>query len=203
MKFFTPELYSRYNSPDLDVAEAAESEWDAAAAAYQEHFQAIVDRLGSQTRTFFSTSCFHDSEVLEMRELIAEECYWATSRPEPGRDRRPVRFFVFVLRSAENLTTVTYVLRRSVGSTRHDAQVFASARKFWLFDELVIDPIWLEERRGAFAAHEDAPPKPELVHSILFSDGSEVVLAFSEVFAINLPLARICDESLESAAGAT
>ena len=43
MKFFTPELYQRFNSPDDGVADHADQEWEQALQDYERHLQGLRD----------------------------------------------------------------------------------------------------------------------------------------------------------------
>lgn len=64
MKFFTPDLYLRFNSRDRDVVEKAHEEWEEAIVGYQRHLAAISARLTPSTRAIAETLCLHDAEYL-------------------------------------------------------------------------------------------------------------------------------------------
>ena len=49
MKYFTPQLFQQFNSPDDEVASRADADWDKAEIAYKEHLETFRDRLPSQS----------------------------------------------------------------------------------------------------------------------------------------------------------
>ena len=50
MRFFTHDLYVRFNSPDDGVADDAHADWEAAVRDYHAHLAKIRDRLPSPVR---------------------------------------------------------------------------------------------------------------------------------------------------------
>jgi hypothetical protein len=62
MKFFTPELYERTRSTDEVALGAAEDEWEAALACYEQHLQAIEPRMPEHIRSF-NALLLHDAVV--------------------------------------------------------------------------------------------------------------------------------------------
>ena len=73
MRFFTPELYVRFNSSDEDQANAADAAWEAALQGYQKHLDGIRERLPSQVRKLSALN-LHDAEVLAFEE-VAEPAF--------------------------------------------------------------------------------------------------------------------------------
>jgi hypothetical protein len=63
MKYFTPELYVRYNSPDEAVVAEAEEEWDRAGERYTGHLEAIRPDLPATVLAFCDEHCLHDADV--------------------------------------------------------------------------------------------------------------------------------------------
>jgi hypothetical protein len=63
MKYFTPELLTRFGSPDDRVADAAQAEWEAATAKYQKHFRSIERQLPKRLRGLLRRYSLHDATV--------------------------------------------------------------------------------------------------------------------------------------------
>jgi hypothetical protein len=64
MKYFTPELYLKINSPDLDVVEKAHAKWEEALERYGKHLSEIRSRMTPATRKLANSLSLHDAEVL-------------------------------------------------------------------------------------------------------------------------------------------
>lgn len=191
MKFFTPDLYAKTNSTEYGVVERAMKEWDIANTAYGEELQKLLPRVDPSVKDFIISARFHDAEVLAAQDKVADRTSW-TLPDDHQRDRR-IRFFMLSLRTDDSIVCVNYVLRRPFAfATNTELGVFATKRRVWLYDELLIDPNWYETRRGVAVMPEEFVPRPDLVHSILFSDGLELALPFSDVLVTTVPLAKIC-----------
>ena len=67
MRFFTPELYLRFNSRDDAVALAADAEWEAAIARYNAHLDSFRGKMPSQVVNL-SEMCLHDADILLRQE---------------------------------------------------------------------------------------------------------------------------------------
>ncbi len=63
MRYFTPDLFARYNSADEAVADEADAEWEAALAAYRAHLDAVRGELPPPVREL-AELCLHDAELL-------------------------------------------------------------------------------------------------------------------------------------------
>src|SRR5438046_1740046 len=79
MRFFTPELYARFNSSDDDVADRANEAWEKALQEYQRHLDAIRDQMPSQVRTVADLN-LHDAELLGFEQDVQSFC----PSPEPS-----------------------------------------------------------------------------------------------------------------------
>ena len=66
MKFFTPELYVRLQQTDGGAMDAADAEWDAAAANYDRQLAALRDKLPVSALKLLDAPGLHDAEVLWM-----------------------------------------------------------------------------------------------------------------------------------------
>lgn len=69
MRFFTPDLFLRFNSPDDEVADEADSAWEIALIDYRKHLDGIRDRMPSQVRTL-AELCLHDAELLACEQAV-------------------------------------------------------------------------------------------------------------------------------------
>ena len=69
MRFFTPELYVRFNSADDAEADVADAEWESAVAAYRRHLDGLRDRIPMQVRAL-ADLCLHDAELLAVQQEI-------------------------------------------------------------------------------------------------------------------------------------
>src|SRR6266403_539801 len=63
MRFFTPELYVRFNSPDENEADRANEEWDAAIDRYTAHLAALHGKMPHHVAKLAEVS-LHDAELL-------------------------------------------------------------------------------------------------------------------------------------------
>jgi hypothetical protein len=170
MRFFTPELYLRFNSSDDEIADRANEEWEAALEEYQRHLNSIRDRMPSQVRKVTEFS-LHDAEVLGLEKdhqpLDAfAEAHW------PG----PLWSALAILSLKQDRTVRSLIYTLWDGVREHPARddwPFSRARKHWLYDEVDV----AADHRGAY------------LHRILFSDGSVVEIPFASVIAfhVNLP----------------
>src|SRR5437867_2658966 len=67
MRFFTPELYLKFNSSNEEEADQADEAWEAAIRAYQLHLDSVRDRMPSPV-VRLTELCLHDAEVLACDE---------------------------------------------------------------------------------------------------------------------------------------
>lgn len=170
MRFFTPELYARFNSPDDGVADDADEAWERALNEYRDHLNAIRDRMTSPVRKL-ADLCLHDAELLAFDEVIEP----AFSFPyEPfGPYPHWSAMVIISLKQDGRIVTLIYLVWDRV--REHPAPQdwpFSKARTHWLYDE--IDAA--EGRRGMFT------------HRILFSDGRVLDVPFTSVIVHGLPL---------------
>ena len=69
MRFFTPELYLRFNSNDEVEADRAHVEWENVTQKYQKHLHKIHDQLPAQAWQLTELS-LHDAELRAIDEKI-------------------------------------------------------------------------------------------------------------------------------------
>jgi hypothetical protein len=161
MRFFTPELYVQFNSPDEAEADRADEAWEAAIRSYRQHLDDIRDRLPSQVRELAGL-CLHDAELLA--------CSPHQDMAIPPHPAWPASFWsvlaVLSLQQDQTITNLIYMLWDGIRvyAPRPDWP-FSKERKHWLYDEVDV----AADARGAF------------LHRILFSDGSVMEVPFLTV----------------------
>jgi hypothetical protein len=151
MRFFTPELYLQYNSPNDDEADRAEEAWENATAKYQAHLESVRGRMPPQVQRL-SELCLHDAEILACNQ-----------EADPGR---PAMAILTMLEENEKILTLIYQLWDRVRESPAPQQwPFSRMHKQWMYDELDIAP----DEKGRF------------LHRVLFSDGSVIEFPFVSV----------------------
>jgi hypothetical protein len=129
VRYFTPELYARYNSTDATIADAANKEWETATLHYKRYlsnYDPFLPRGTDKLRKL----CFHDGLV---------------SRQQLGYGKDETQEILVVTKPS-----VTYVLVYDVRAvteralaTNADSPVFASTTRTWLYDELEVQSGWV------------------------------------------------------------
>ena len=66
MRYFTPELYLRFNSPDRAKMARAHDDWEDALQAYRRHLQQIGPQMSLPARNVAESLCLHDADYLGM-----------------------------------------------------------------------------------------------------------------------------------------
>lgn len=115
MKYFRPELFIRGNSHDLDEAEVASLEWEAASRAYARRLKRIGTHLPANSLRFLDEVQLHDAVLiglsldttderflslggssarlfLKTRDAVVIIAYRLTAKPEIVHDTLPPRF---------------------------------------------------------------------------------------------------------------
>jgi hypothetical protein len=154
MKYMTPDLLARFRSPDDDVADAADSEWERQAKAYTQHLREIRKDLTGGVRRLLRYN-LHDAKVLTMAvdEVPHFSLFLELDEPgEPdGKKRLELRY------------RLVSSVKKSLSITRHEALIGdGKPLAWWLYDE--IDMLQGEV--------------PALTHSILLTGGYEIRLTF-------------------------
>ena len=117
MKYFTPELYERFNSRDIDIADRADTAWHKAEAKYKARLDKIRDSVPATIRDLADKFCLHDADVMAI-----------------GLDTQTVSI---MLRLGNNLYWLTYGLTSKVVPTSPRlASAFSSNSVRWLYDEV-------------------------------------------------------------------
>ncbi len=167
MKYFTPELYVRFNSHDDDVADAADDEWEKQIKMYRKHYKRLERQLPEELRRFHNEQCLHDADVEGPLIVQPFSLPWSP------------RYAVIAARQIntlipEFLNTVAVlfyevtdepVIEKSVS-----APVFRSVQPIWLYEEEdVIKPGLFEQE-------------------ILISDGRVIKIRFRDFHYSIVPL---------------
>jgi hypothetical protein len=172
MRFFTPELYQRYNSPDDEIALAADTEWEEAIARYQQHLAVLHEKMPSQVIEL-SKLCLHDSEILQRQEQQhpLDPCYF-----EDWSGPGPLPFWhglgTLAVRLEDELVILLYFLCDHITEqpAAHDWP-FSKKHEHWLYDE-----VWQRDDR------------PSFTHLILLSSGTVLAIPFATVLISRIPL---------------
>ena len=172
MRFFTPELFIKFNSPDDEEADRADEEWETAIRKYRSHLEKIRDKMPSQVEELAGLS-LHDAELLD-REPPSEQ-FLAVSAGSPlsawkEPDHRQFPFWYgFVVLSLQldgEIYSLFYILSDRVRSQQAiKSWPFSKQQTHWLYDEVDVAPIG----PGMF------------LHRVLLSDGTVIEIPFVSV----------------------
>lgn len=164
MRFFTPDLYLRFNSSDDAVVDEADAEWDAAADEYNNHLAGISNRFPPQVKTLASL-CLHDAE------LIVDQPVKEVSnafRFSPATE-------IMSFRREADIVVLFYQLWERVRKAASPGNwPFSKLRVHWLYDEVDV----ASAHGGMF------------YHRVFFSDGRTLEIPFSSVVVHVIPLAK-------------
>ncbi len=161
MKFFTPELYLRYNSADDAEADRADEEWEEALRRYRASLSGHSGAMSHRVKDLAERASLHDAELLSIQEDVAAPSL--KSRPN-----RPFSVATISLADGENITNLVYILNAPIEQSPSDPNwPFSKLRTHWLYDEIDV---------------EERPPRPPLyIHRILWSDGRVISIPFLDV----------------------
>lgn len=159
MKFFTADLYIRYNSPDDDIADQAEAEWEREVEEYNKHLTTLPLRENIKK---LSTRCFHDALLLDQ----------STYAVYPALTRYSITPHTnILLQDAQDITLLSYVSADVFildPDPKWNQESRPSGVKLWLYDEIDLS--------------EDEPGK--FMHRILWSDGTVFTIRFLDVASV-------------------
>jgi hypothetical protein len=167
MKFFTPDLYVRFNSRDEDAALEAHEEWERRIKRYQRRYKKIEPQLPPMLRKFHDEQCLHDADVFAPA-LLSGNAPWKPPEVVIVAQQINTLFpeFVNTLAILQYTITTDPVIEVPVQS-----EVFNRVQPIWLYEEVdVVEP-------GIFS------------HEILISDGRVIKLLFRD---FNYHIARLC-----------
>ena len=154
MRFFTAELYVRFNSSNDDVADRANAEWEQAIEAYRSHLGQLLKKLPNPVKEL-AALVLHDAEIVTRFEKGPFlEAPYAPAYSE------------IILRQNGKLLTLIYHLWDKVEVSKvAGAWPFDKSKVHWLYDE-IDTPV----QSGVF-----------FLHRVLLSDGSTLRIPFLTV----------------------
>jgi hypothetical protein len=168
MQYFTPKLVLRLNSPDSKTVEEAMEQWEKITAIYKKKLQKVQRQLPIHSRQIAELS-FHDWNVLGV---------W--SNPDAEKSHGSISPAYIVLSRNDEFVILGYLL---IGKLqRGDAPREWSLSKqqvHWLYDELDMS----EKGPASF------------IHRILFSDGTTLLIPFSNCQVMPLKLSHVMSRS--------
>jgi hypothetical protein len=160
MRFFTPNLYMRYNSDDEGIANRADGEWEKAIRAYKKHLERFSARMNERVKLVAETLCLHDAEILSFQAGIPVHPWF-----QPPYSQGAATISV---KSDGTIINLFYMLWNEVDESAAPKHwPFSKLRAQWLYDE--IDCV-------------DQPSDPSLFwHRMLLSDGRVISIPFTDV----------------------
>lgn len=170
MRFFTPELYARFNAPDEDEADRANEDWEAALSQYRQHLIDIRERLPSPVRKLAELS-LHDAELLACEQAVGP--FFPVSFEMLGAHPFWSAVAVVSVKHDARIASLIYFLWDRIREyPAADGWPFSKAHTHWLYDEIDLAP----DRRSAF------------LHRILLSDGRVLEIPFASAMIHSVPL---------------
>ncbi len=159
MKYFTPELYVRFNEASDDEAEAVFDEWEQAGRRFRRRYKKIESQLPEALRKFHDEQCLHDADWCGLAQLPT----YTFPLNSPGvtivarQVNTLVPEFLNTLAILQYTVTAPPVIEKPLAS-----KDFSDVQPIWLYDEIdLIEP-------GVFS------------HAILVSNGLVVTIQFRE-----------------------
>lgn len=154
MRYFTPELYLRFNSSDDAIADRADVEWSNALDAYRAHLEQVLKGAPASVQVLSGLD-LHDAEWI--RFDVPEE---------DGAGSRQPGIAVAFLKQDDSFRAMIYRLAGTpTEKPASEDWPFSSKRVDWLYDEIDIA-----------AGH-----RPAYLHRILLSDGRIMEIPFASV----------------------
>jgi hypothetical protein len=167
MKYFTPQMWSGFNSPR---SKAVLGTWDRRFEAYQKNLKSILPKLNSGARRFFKNALvLHDGTLtrMEVGDRIVD-AEGKTTRGIVSRRQLTVRLFVLSDRVDQLCYTLQYKNIERIelnypGKTKLFPVGMFTNLGDWGYDELTATA------KGLFR------------HEILFSSGATIIIVFRQV----------------------
>ncbi len=172
MKFFTPELYVRFNSANEDEADRANDEWESALAEYREHLSRIRDSMPSTVRKL-TELCLHDAEFLGLEQNV-DPLLLPTNEIAPHASWTATA--IIDVNQKGKIVSLIYLLWDRV---REHASMqrwpFSKECPHWLYDEVDVAP----------------SPQRMFLHRILMSNGRVLEIPFVSALVHKLLVPRL------------
>jgi hypothetical protein len=127
MKFFTPELYLRFNSPDRSTAEQAEEDWEKALTKYRKHLHKIRPRMTKSVGEIAETLCLHDFTYLGMNV-------------SPILEHGGALAAVMLRNGAKDLILAYFLSEEPLAQEASESWPFSKDKVHWLYDEFDVRP---------------------------------------------------------------
>lgn len=171
MKYFTRDLYLRFNSADDAIADQANEDSEQALAEYGQYLDRVRERLPHEVEKL-ANLCLHDGYLLALEERF-EPLGWADGRDggsggfgggPPGLPPWSAMAVISVRQGLE-VTVLIYFLWDRIQRHAPPSEWPFSEEKHWLYEELDAGPVL----RGPF------------MHRILWSDGEVTEIPFAAV----------------------
>jgi hypothetical protein len=133
MKFFTPELYLQFNSPEAGSTDSGIEGWGKVSQDYDNHLKRNYKHLNERVRDAAANLSLRDSELLSIQENA------------PGRASSPPFFPISIatisVRSGSVITNLVYFLWSEIRQSRpEDDWPVSDSRPIWLQDEYDVEP---------------------------------------------------------------
>jgi hypothetical protein len=155
MKYMTYERLVRLQSQDEEVADAAFAEWEQACQEYNKHVEAIRPKLPESVQGLLDGPCLHDAKLVNMGTDEDSRFFIEVQPDTPGNHGIRLR----------------YELLAEPKAMKYPDSESRDVGMIWLYDELDVAEI-------------DVPGIGRVslfTHSILFSEGIELVLHFHKL----------------------
>ena len=177
MRYFTPELYQQFNSPDDEAADLANAAWERAIRDYRQHLKSIRHKLPPEVQSL-AVLCLHDAEVLGFDEKVQST---VAESKQLGGVSPWQSVAILCLRQQETLYVLLYMLSdRTRAHPPVENWQFSGERRHWLYDEL---DLWTNQRE-------------RFLHRILLSDGRVLEIPFLSAIVSVIPLPAVNEASL-------
>jgi hypothetical protein len=161
MKFFTPELYLRYNSADETEANRADEEWERTLRQYRNHLKKKSKNMSDRVKDLAERLCLHDAEWLSLQADVPSPCI-------PPLFPFSSWVATLAVRSNGNITVLIYFLWKEIEQSHpREEWPFSKLSMHWLYDEIDV------KERPSYL--------PLYWHRILWSDGRVVSIPFFDV----------------------
>jgi hypothetical protein len=181
MRFFTPELYLRFNSRERKQALRADADWEEAVRRYDSHLEELKEKMPSQVKKL-TEMCLHDAEIMgEQEEALGGAYYTFFDYPAPF----PLPFWTEVaalsMKLGNEIVSLFYCLYDHMQVHRGPEDwPLSKERVHWLYDEVDL----AVKQRGPF------------IHRILLSSGIVLEIPFVTVFIHRFSLPAIESKKL-------
>jgi hypothetical protein len=184
MRFFTPDLYIRFNSPDDAVADRANDEWERSIEQYDRHLATFRDRLPSQVRKLTELP-LHDAEIVTRVEEIQVGGQQALFEiPFPFAVPVWTAIAIVTVKNEGTIRSLIYSLWDRIRThSFEEGWTFSKDREHWLYDELDV----VSQRAGQLFPGG-------FLHRILLSTGIVLEIPFSSVIIHEFSLSKVQEE---------